>query len=436
MSRLEQILPPSIAGEPLVNAAAASGEAEEKARGLIPTLALWSRLDELSEDLLDHLAWHLHIDGYEYARSRAEKLWLVQHFHLWHRHKGTVYGHALYWRRLLDRELLGHAPRYNSFCGSGLTASERRAFEDRHPEIRIYPYRNRASAHGMFCSAIATLAPRPWIVKSDAESRVGRQLYYYDPASGVEIKTNRLADALDLNTVTIAVPGKGFGSFAGALTGAGYTVDHGAGSRIYTISLTTPDAEEAGSDSLSARPLVPMYSNYSVTREPGTRTGMCLGNRYTDVYAGRGGCLLSGYFPKQDKWRKLFLVSGDAADRIYKKLKLFDASRVCAGLRNARAFIGGFRLGKMPAHNGEIAVDASGCANRAAAYPGEAFVGCAHFIVSDVCDRIKQIADVGRLAARASDRILLSVTNHSTAKASTAYKAGKIKAGAYVLRVY
>ncbi len=434
MTRLEQILPASIAAPPLADAAAVVGGVEEDIRAVIPTLALWSRLEELSEDLLDHLAWHLHIDGYAYARSKAEKLWLVQHFHLWHRHKGTVYGHALYWRRLLDRELLGHAPRYNSFCGSSLTAAERKTFEDRHPEIRIYPYRNRGEAHGMFCTAIATLAPEPWPVQSDAAERVGKQLYYYDPASGVEVKINRLT--ADESPVTIAVPGKGLGAFAGSLTGVGCTVDHLAASRLYTIYLTTPDAATTGSDSLAAQPLVPMYSNYSVTLEPGVLTGLCLGNRFTDDYADRGGCLLGGYFPQVDQRRKLFFAASDAADRVYKKLKLYDASRVSTGIRNARAFIGGFRLGKMEAHNGEIAVDTTGTANMAAAYPGGSFAGVGHFVVSDAGDRIKQIVDVGRLAARASDRIMLSVTNHSTAKVSTAYKSGNIKAGSYVLRVY
>lgn len=433
-NRLLPILPDSLASPVMAAAGQAAGEAEQRAFDLIPLVAIWSRLSELTEAQLDHLAWHLHIDGYSYAKSRAEKLWLVQNFHDWHRFKGTVHGHALYWRRLLDRSVHGHAPRYNSYCGSSLSQEERQAFEDLHPEIRIYPFRNKGLALGKFLNCI--MCP-DFMVISDAADRVGRQVYSYDPCTGVEIKLNRLPEELSVSVdspVEIARAGRVAGMFLGVHT-PGYTVDHQSAVRLYTITLTTPTAAQLGSDSLAAQALTPMYSNYSTARTLGPAHGIFPGNRYTDAYPDKGGAVLGGYDPVRKRYDKIYLVKSDAGDRIYKQLKLFDASRAYDGTRNARAFLGGFRLGKMPAHHGEISVDATGHAVQLGVYCSAGFLGGRFLVSSDAADRIKQIVDVGRMAARASDKILLSISNHKLAKASSAYKCGMIKAGAYVLRV-
>ncbi|MDO5674776.1 MAG: phage tail protein [bacterium] len=434
-NRLIPILPDSLAAPVMAAAAEAAGRAEQRAFDLIPLAGIWSRLDELTDSQLDHLAWHLHIDGYSYAGSKAEKLWLVRHFHAWHRFKGTVHGHALYWRRLLDRSLLGHAPRYNSYCGASLTQAERRAFEDLHPEIRIYPFRNKGLVQGKFLNCI--LCP-DYMVKSDAADRVGRQVYNFDPVTGQEVKLNRLPEELDVTVespVEIAQAGRAAGLFLGSVITPSRTVDHHGTGRIFLLHPTAPTASSSGSDSLAAQALLPMYSNYSVAPQRGAAKGVFLSNRYPDYFAEEGGSKLGGYLPASKTWHKSCLVKSNAGDRIYKKLKLYDARRAFDGTRNARAFLGGFRLGKMPPHHGEISIDARGLAFSFAPWPGKGFAGHTYFTVSDASDRIKQVVDVGRLAARASDKVLLSISNYKRAKASSAYKAGAIKAGTYVLRV-
>lgn len=433
-NRLIPVLPSSLSSPVMAAVGAAAGDAERRAFDLIPLAAIWSRLPELTEEQLDHLAWHLHIDGYSYAGSKAEKLWLVQNFHDWHRFKGTVHGHALYWRRLLDSSLLGHAPRYNSYCGASLLEAERQAFEDLHPEIRIYPFRNKGLALGKFLNC--TLCP-DYLVKSDAADRVGRQVYSYDPLTKLETKLNRLPEELSVTVdspVEIARSGKAKGLFLGATVPA-HTMDHQAAARIYLLHPTRPTAAAAGSDSLAAQALVPMYSNYSVAQEPGQGIGFYLSNRYPDYFADEGGSTFGGYLPATKGAHKVYLLKSNAADRIYKKFKLYDASRAYDGTRNARAFLGGFRLGKMPAHHGEISIDTTGVALPLAPWPGKGFTGHTYFAVSDAADRIKQVVDVGRMAARASDKILLSISNYKRVKVSSAYKAGALKAGAYVLRV-
>lgn len=435
-NRLIPVLPGSLASPVMAAAGAAAGDAERRAFDLIPLAAIWSRLPELTEEQLDHLAWHLHIDGYSYAKSKAEKLWLVQNFHDWHRYKGTVHGHALYWRRLLDRSLLGHAPRYNSYCGSSLSAAERKAFEDLHPEIRIYPFRNKGLVRGKFLNCI--LCP-DYLVASDAADRVGRQVYSYDPVIGKEIKLNRLPEELSVTVdtpVEIARAGRAAGLFFGCVAPRyRHTVDHQAAARIYLLHPTRPSAAAAGSDSLSAQALTPMYSNYSVAQERGQANGIFLSNRYLDYFAEKGGSTFGGYLPATQTWHKVYLVKSNAVDRVFKKLKLYDASRAYDGTRNARAFLGSFRLGKTPPHHGEISIDVTGVGLPLAPWPGKGFTGHTYFAVSDAADRIKQVVDVGRMAARASDKILLSIRNHKRAKTSSAYKAGALKAGTYVLRV-
>ena len=353
---------------------------------------------------------------------------MASHFHDWHRYKGTVHGHALYWRVLLRRAVYGHAPRYNSFCGASLTAAEQSAYEALHPEIRIYPFRNKSTVHGLFLNWVKSPS---FTVTSDAADRVGKQIYYDDPVTGIETKLNKIAD--DADRISIALAGRMTGAWLGGAM-RGFTVDHGAPGRIYQINLSAPMMADAASGSLAARPLTPMYSNYRVVRQRGIGQGIFLSNRYRDYFADEGGAVMGGYLPKENATYKIFLQQSDAGDRIYKQLKLFDKSRAYNGTRNARAFLGGFRIGAMPAHHGEIAVDATGTAPSPAAYLGPAFIGFHCFAISDAADRIKMIVDVGRMAARISDKIGISITNHQVIKASTAYKAGSVKAGQYVLR--
>lgn len=50
---------------------------------------LLPRLDELSEVLIDELAWQYHVDFYDYQADIAKKRALVRSAIAWHRYKGT-----------------------------------------------------------------------------------------------------------------------------------------------------------------------------------------------------------------------------------------------------------------------------------------------------------------------------------------------------------
>lgn len=105
------LLPDSIAGDPTIRAAADAldGLLVPSVKA-IPSLLLYARLygkepdllpplrrlaelagglRELEEPLLDLLAWQLHVDNYEIARTYAEKLEMVKTSVAVHRKKGT-----------------------------------------------------------------------------------------------------------------------------------------------------------------------------------------------------------------------------------------------------------------------------------------------------------------------------------------------------------
>ncbi len=55
----------------------------------IPNVLIYSRIDTLSEEVIDLLAWQFHIEGYELAETEEEKRALVKKAIELHRYKGT-----------------------------------------------------------------------------------------------------------------------------------------------------------------------------------------------------------------------------------------------------------------------------------------------------------------------------------------------------------
>ena len=87
---LSDILPSSIASDPQVSAAATAldPELQSVSHDIRETLIL-SRIDELSEPIVDLLAWQWHVDFYELAKTLAMKRATVKGSIPWHRKKGT-----------------------------------------------------------------------------------------------------------------------------------------------------------------------------------------------------------------------------------------------------------------------------------------------------------------------------------------------------------
>lgn len=433
---LLKLLPSSISQDvAMVSAGQAAGDQEEAVRALIPNIHIWSRIEELPEPILDHLGWALHIDGWEYATTIELKRWLVKNFHDWHRFKGTAYGLELYWRVLLGRKLLKAEPPGKSFLGASLTEAERQAFEAPHPEIRIYPFATAGQKHSLFvgdCLGDPAAGKAVFAARTDAMERCGSRVELYDPQLDESTLLHDLlyeretAERLAQDVVEIRKPGKAVGLFAGRpLRGA--VVDHGAKERLFTLKLERPYQEEIERRiPLSIQPgLEPMSAYYRTVAQPGQARGMFAANRWPDQYPDTGGKAFAG---------SAFPGKSDAAQRIYKCFKLFDPDRVVHRPRKASLFAGAFRIGPLPPHTAEVAVDMAGQRPPKGLHlPG--FVGRAVPYVSDAAARIARMRHVGNMARRLSDKVLVSITNRKPVRASAGIKAGDVRAGEYRLEV-
>lgn len=87
---LVDLLPPNLAQDPKVKAVAEALDDELRAvTRLVDQCLIISRIDELTEDVLDLLAWQFHVDFYEPDIPLQQKRDLVKKSISWHKRKGT-----------------------------------------------------------------------------------------------------------------------------------------------------------------------------------------------------------------------------------------------------------------------------------------------------------------------------------------------------------
>lgn len=116
------LLPESIRHDPSIEAAALSLDGEiQSVNALLEVPALYSRIDALSSDVLDHLAWHLHVDFYDQDLSLEQKRDGIRQSIAWHKHKGTVWAvrQALIWSGFGDADILEHSHLVQSWQKAG-----------------------------------------------------------------------------------------------------------------------------------------------------------------------------------------------------------------------------------------------------------------------------------------------------------------------------
>ena len=88
---LKDTLPSSIAGDTKVQALAEVVTLRLiDLMPIVDKLTILSHLNELSTPILDEVAWHLHVDFYDEAATRGQKIKLILNSITWHRRKGTV----------------------------------------------------------------------------------------------------------------------------------------------------------------------------------------------------------------------------------------------------------------------------------------------------------------------------------------------------------
>lgn len=97
------VIPPSISGDAQVQAisAAVTPQLQEVSNAIKECIIL-ARLDELSEEVIDLLAWQYHVDFYEPGLTLTQKRTLVKTSIDAHRHKGTPYAVKLVVSAILE----------------------------------------------------------------------------------------------------------------------------------------------------------------------------------------------------------------------------------------------------------------------------------------------------------------------------------------------
>lgn len=87
---LLDLIPPSLRNDSQVKAAAQALDVEIRAvTDAIGEIIFYSRIDMLSGEVIDHLAWQLHVDYYNPNLPLGVKRTLVKNSLVWHKTKGT-----------------------------------------------------------------------------------------------------------------------------------------------------------------------------------------------------------------------------------------------------------------------------------------------------------------------------------------------------------
>lgn len=344
-----------------------------------------------------------------------------------YRSRGTVDGLGLHLSLLAGQTLLKAVqPPANAFAGVSLSASERAAFEARMPDIRIWPFQHAGVKRTAFVGRGGGFVVAPLDVPvvatgcfpsaTDAALRIGDRLEWHDPMAATSgdgrAAVRRGADGV----LELAIRAVAAGLFLGRAL-RGYTVDHGAATRLYRV---IPDPV-GGRDPLALQPsLTPIRVRTDELRLAGYGRGLWLWNRYTDRYTDRGGSHVGGP-----------LVHRRAETRLGASLHIFDPSRRGSTRRGGHPFLGGFALGTVPAHEIEAWVDMPSTVGRGTIWPGQPLRG--HPAISDAARRLAVGRWAGDLARRAGCRVRMDISHRRVIRPRETIVSGGAIVGEYVM---
>lgn len=397
------LIQPSLARDPSLVALA---RLPERITGLDVMPVVTLDIARVPAAALEHLAdqFHMrHTVAWRRATLDAERRGLIKAAVWRHRIKGSLAAFELAARDAGGELLRAIVPPAKTFAGEAMTAAQRDAFLQRYPQLRVYPRRLAGLRVG---AMLHRLYPGSGLfpVQTDAALRLAPQAFVYQagretPLQAME-REQQQAGAVAEQFLEVRAPGlSGLGAFCGRPMRWLTTTD--AARRMYRLQLTVPyiDSREVLHRTAVSPGLEPISPHYDWVMGSGTEQGW---------FAGRYAC---GY-----------LMRSTAADRIYKRIWLFDPD-VSVARRGAMSFCGTSRL-SMPAHHAELAVQLRGRIH--ARQFGRFLQG---FIVAgthaDYHDAMEAMRDV----ARASDRISIDTAVAQPLTAGEACRAGMTHAG-------
>lgn len=336
-----------------------------------PPVELLTRLyDPLTcpETILPYLAWAFSVDLWKEDWPVEKKRAVVAAAPVLHRLKGTKAGLDRH-LGIVDVKLKRLIQPPDRFVPDpSMTKAEREAYLSRFRQIRVYPFRSRGMAshqayvgsglrlRGLFPGVGGGFFP----AVSDAIVRIGRRAFVYDPLTDIEEPILRLErETVEMTGEAVAfeqfsLPGKaGYGFFAGRAAVRMFSVDAGAASRLF--SMTIRKNYDWRADVLHLTAVTPSATPIDVR----PRKAAVKGQRgYGQLFPRLGGRAAFFVGRAGDGIYRIFLPPTTAGIRIYDQVFLNDPDRR-PDRRHARTFLGAVRLG-MPAHNQRAVVEARG----------------------------------------------------------------------------
>lgn len=349
---------------------------------------------EIPAATLPWLAWAFDVPLW--PADLAERRGIVADSWNLHRLRGTLGGLRAVARYTGAEITKATTPPAKCFASPALSRSERNAFVQRYPQLRIYRYRTQGQRVGIHAGECLGLN---FPVQSDALNRFLPRAYL--SRDGVETELSISESAASFTEVR--VPGT-----AGRLSFVcGFprhlTVTE-ASQRVYRVALqqTYRDANET----LRRVAIEPGLETISVRPDVIAQTGQGIG-----VFAGQ-------YVAR-------CLVPSSAGDRLYQRLYLFDRN-VEVIRRSATLHLNAGRLG-MPAHHAELSVRIASALPRQAV--GRYVRG---YLVATDQSALGETLAAMRNMARASDRISINTVIKRPVTAGESVLAGSLIAGDWI----
>lgn len=327
-----------------------------------------------------------------------------------HRQKGTLAGIKLAVDMAGGEVIRAVVPPGKTHLAPNRSEAEMQAFYARHPQLRIYRFRDRGSRVGAIMGHAYVGTPSSCPRRSDAEIRYGARAFLWDQGTETPLTTIdrrediRSTDAVEFVEVRRKGSAKG-GTYVRRF--ARFGLPSTAADRLYTIRTST--TYQVSEQVLARRDVIPSLQPIDVrvekVAEQGTRRGVMQG---------------VGFFGD----RKCFLNPSTAATRLYSRTYLHDPERRPEA-RGRTTHLGVMRL-NMPAYTAELLVQVRGRTSRRRF---GRYVG-GHLMKPDP-SRVDRVVEAVRLAKAARDRVLLNFAVTKPVTAGYGIKAGDLVAGAW-----
>ena len=355
----------------------------------------------IAAPLLPWLAWGVDVLAWPRTAVEAQRRQLTAASWRMHRQMGTLAGMreiAGVFGASIQRAIV---PPAKTFLGAPVSVAQRNAFLARYPQLRVYPNRRRGQRVGaMLRGLLPGHAAFP--VQTDAALRLMPQAFLWQDGHETALQAMerevQKTGATALQVLEVRMPGTALHrSFCGQPVR--WITPSDAAHRMYRLQLDVPyiDSREVLHRTAVQPGLGVIDVRYEMATEPGIARGL---------FAGRH---VLGH-----------LVHSTAADRIFKRMHLFDPT-VSVARRGASSFCDATRL-TMPAHHAELAVRMRGTA-----HPRQAGRYVRGFLIASDRAAYHDTMSAMRNVARSSDRIAIdsAVTRPFTAGmarlAGTAY---------------